>query len=151
MRRWFAILLLALLPLQFSWAAVAAYCSHEATPQGPHIGHHEHHHEHHHELQPDLRLDASAGALADAASGSPAASHGAASEGTAAGAASDAATLPGLDLDCGHCHGASAGLPAPAGAWLPGALGSRPPPPVAGALPCPAPVPPERPQWPPLA
>jgi len=31
MRRWLAILMLALLPLQFSWAAVAAYCG-RTTP-----------------------------------------------------------------------------------------------------------------------
>jgi hypothetical protein len=37
MRRWLAILMLALLPLQFSWAAVATYCGHE-------FGHQEHKH-----------------------------------------------------------------------------------------------------------
>jgi hypothetical protein len=44
MRRWFATLLLALLPLQFSWAAVAAYCGHESDAQAQHLGHHEHQH-----------------------------------------------------------------------------------------------------------
>jgi len=44
MRRWFAILLLALLPLQFSWAAVAGYCAHEEGP-ATHVGHHEHQHD----------------------------------------------------------------------------------------------------------
>ena len=44
MRRWFAILLLALLPLQFSWAAVAGYCGHESGAQAQHLGHHEHQH-----------------------------------------------------------------------------------------------------------
>jgi hypothetical protein len=44
MRRWFAILVLALLPLQFSWAAVAAYCGHETGPHAQHLGHHEHQH-----------------------------------------------------------------------------------------------------------
>lgn len=47
MRRWFAILLLVLLPLQTSWAVVANYCDHEQetgqTTQ--HFGHHEHKHE----------------------------------------------------------------------------------------------------------
>ena len=42
MRRWFVILLLALLPLQFSWAAVAAYCGLESDAQALHLGHHEH-------------------------------------------------------------------------------------------------------------
>ena len=44
MRRWFAILLLAFLPLQFSWAAVAGYCGHESGAQAQHLGHHDHQH-----------------------------------------------------------------------------------------------------------
>lgn len=44
MRRWLAIVLLALLPLQFSWAAVAAYCGHESGQQAQHMGHHDHQH-----------------------------------------------------------------------------------------------------------
>jgi hypothetical protein len=44
MRRWLAILMLALLPLQFGWAAVAVYCGHESDPQAQHLGHHEHQH-----------------------------------------------------------------------------------------------------------
>jgi hypothetical protein len=44
MRRWLAILMLTLLPLQFSWAAVAAYCGHEAGEAAQHLGHHEHEH-----------------------------------------------------------------------------------------------------------
>lgn len=44
MRRWLAILMLALLPLQFSWAAVAAYCGHETGQHAEHLGHHEHRH-----------------------------------------------------------------------------------------------------------
>jgi hypothetical protein len=44
MRRQFIIALLALLPLQFSWAAVAAYCGHESTALTQHFGHHEHEH-----------------------------------------------------------------------------------------------------------
>lgn len=43
MRRWLAVLLLALLPVQLTWAAVAPYCQHETTQSG-HFGHHEHHH-----------------------------------------------------------------------------------------------------------
>ncbi|MBY4594352.1 hypothetical protein K3217_02195 [bacterium BD-1] len=46
MRRLIAIFMLALLPFQFSWSAVAAYCMHEsATTQTQHVGHHEHKHE----------------------------------------------------------------------------------------------------------
>lgn len=45
MRRWLLILLIAFLPLQFSWAAVASLCAHEETPaQARHFGHHEHEH-----------------------------------------------------------------------------------------------------------
>ncbi len=37
---------LALLPFQFSWSAVAAYCMHQSsTSQSQHLGHHEHEHE----------------------------------------------------------------------------------------------------------
>lgn len=45
MRRWLSILLLVLLPLQFTWAAAAGYCQHEKAVQGWHIGHHEHQHQ----------------------------------------------------------------------------------------------------------
>lgn len=41
MRRWFVIFLLALLPLQLSWAAASAYCQHERDAQPQHWGHHE--------------------------------------------------------------------------------------------------------------
>lgn len=42
-RRVLLSLLLALLPLQFSWAAVGEYCGHESGPAS-HLGHHEHRH-----------------------------------------------------------------------------------------------------------
>lgn len=44
MHRWLAIVLLAFLPFQFSWAAVASYCGHESDAQAQHLGHHEHQH-----------------------------------------------------------------------------------------------------------
>ncbi|MET0348992.1 MAG: cation efflux protein, CzcI family [Rhizobacter sp.] len=45
MRRLLTILLLLVLPLQFSWAAAAAYCQHErAADAAGHVGHHEHRH-----------------------------------------------------------------------------------------------------------
>jgi hypothetical protein len=44
MRRWLPILLLALLPLQLSWAAVSVYCQHETGAAAQHFGHHEHQH-----------------------------------------------------------------------------------------------------------
>lgn len=42
MRRWLVILLLALLPGQFVWAAAASYCQHATDAQPEHFGHHEH-------------------------------------------------------------------------------------------------------------
>jgi hypothetical protein len=42
MRRWLVLLLLVLLPLQFSWAAVASYCVHENGAAADHLGHHDH-------------------------------------------------------------------------------------------------------------
>lgn len=44
MRRWLPILLLTLLPLQLSWAAVSVYCQHETDAAAQHFGHHEHQH-----------------------------------------------------------------------------------------------------------
>lgn len=43
MSRLVALLMLALLPLHMSWAAVAPYCAHEAASQSQqHFGHHDH-------------------------------------------------------------------------------------------------------------
>ena len=42
MKRYLAIFLLVLLPLQFSWAAVASYCQHETVETVEHPGHHSH-------------------------------------------------------------------------------------------------------------
>ncbi len=44
MRRWLSILLLVLLPFQFSWSVAAGYCGHESSPSVQHIGHHVHQH-----------------------------------------------------------------------------------------------------------
>ncbi|MEJ5896370.1 hypothetical protein WIT60_05885 [Aquabacterium sp. G14] len=44
MRRWFAIFLLVLMPLQAVWSAAVPYCQHESAPsQSRHLGHHQHH------------------------------------------------------------------------------------------------------------
>lgn len=40
--RLIAIILLAFMPLQFSWAAVESYCALEAAAEVEHFGHHEH-------------------------------------------------------------------------------------------------------------
>lgn len=44
MHRCLAVLLLMLLPLQFSWAALANYCQHEGGQTARHVGHHDHQH-----------------------------------------------------------------------------------------------------------
>lgn len=45
MKKLLLIFLLAILPLQVSWAAVAVYCQHEEEVTSQHFGHHEHEHE----------------------------------------------------------------------------------------------------------
>jgi hypothetical protein len=123
-----AIVLLALLPLQFSWAAVASYCGHEEQAGATHFGHHEH--QHHADnggnAEPVADLDGTADATGDKAPGA-------------------------MDLDCGHCHGyCSVMLTLPSA--LPGALSTAHPSATldeaGGAH---APTRPERPQWLPLA
>jgi hypothetical protein len=47
MRRFVALFMLILLPLQFSWAVAAAYCQHESAPEVQHFGHHDHRHDAH--------------------------------------------------------------------------------------------------------
>ncbi|MFC4933100.1 cation efflux protein, CzcI family [Massilia sp. GCM10023247] len=44
MKRYFLILLLVLLPIQFSWAIAGAYCAHEEAA-ATHFGHHQHKHD----------------------------------------------------------------------------------------------------------
>ena len=44
MRRFLLLLLLCLLPLQISWAAVAEYCGHEQDKAAQHFGHHDDEH-----------------------------------------------------------------------------------------------------------
>lgn len=44
MRKWLAIFLLVLMPLQLSWAAVTSYCQHETGASAKHFGHHDHQH-----------------------------------------------------------------------------------------------------------
>ncbi|MES2718739.1 MAG: hypothetical protein V4795_23475 [Pseudomonadota bacterium] len=137
MRRFLAIVLLALLPLQFSWAAVASYCEHETQGAG-HFGHHDHDHAH------------QAGASSDAGPTADLTADASPTPGETGSADGDKA--PGaMDLDCGHCHGScSAMLTWPQG--MPGALSTAPPgatlDETGGAH---APTRPERPQWLPLA
>lgn len=122
MRRWLAIFLLTLLPLQFSWAAAAGYCAHESRVEGTHLGHHQHEH------VPD---------------GGSAAADLSADEDGRVGA--------NVHPDCGQCHGLGVGLPMPLVAMA-GPVTVRDPAPstAAGRL-LRATAPPDRPQWPPLA
>jgi ABC-type nickel/cobalt efflux system permease component RcnA len=118
MRRWFAIFLLVLLPLQFSWAAVAAFCEHEseAQAQAQHLGHHEHQ---------------QAGHAGEALDNDAAVTDG----------------LAVVDMDCGHCHTNCCSMPAALGTLALVTLGSRPCPPAVCALSTLVQNPPERPQW----
>lgn len=126
MRRWLAILLLALLPFQFSWAAVSAYCGHESGAASQHVGHHT--------LDP-----AHDPAPADVPDADP------------AGEPADPGASPGFDCGHCHCHGSCASMPAPAGDMAAPARASHPVTPVAGDVRTQPPSPPERPQWPHLA
>lgn len=78
MRRRLVIVLMFLLPLQFSWAAAATYCRHEAGEGTMHLGHHVHSH-------------GESGAHAHA-EGHPEDKPGNAGQAT-------------LDDDCAYCHG----------------------------------------------
>jgi len=123
-RRFLAIVLLALLPLQFSWAAVATYCGHETEAAADHLGHHEH--QHHADADTHAVLAADADADGDK-------------------------TPSAMDLDCGHCHG-FCGVMLTLPTAIPGAPGAPPPSATVdenGAAH--APTRPERPQWRPLA
>lgn len=44
MRRLVLIIMMLLLPVQWTWAAAAAYCAHESNVGTQHIGHHVHEH-----------------------------------------------------------------------------------------------------------
>lgn len=52
MKRFLLIFLLIVLPLQYSWAAAAAYCQHENEPT-THFGHHSHQHQAQQADEPD--------------------------------------------------------------------------------------------------
>jgi hypothetical protein len=119
MRRWLAVLLLVLLPLQFSWAAVADYCMHESGETADHVGHHDH----------------------------KSHAHGAAQADADAKTKTDAGSSSTATVDCSHCHGGCAvTLDLPAG-LVPHAVEQAPP--TLGDAPCAEHMPaqPERPQW----
>lgn len=123
MRRWLAVLLLVLLPFQFSWAAVASYCGHETGAAASHVGHHDHAGHGH------AAKDADASAKGK-------------TDGSAAGVSG---------LDCGHCHGHCAGLVLGIAAYAPPALAHAPSGLHASRRAEPMQALPERPQWAALA
>lgn len=82
MRRWLSLLLLVLLPLQFTWGAAAAYCGHETAREARHVGHHVHAHG---DGAQQAQSDKSAPAGQDADK-------------------TQAKTKVALDEDCGVCH-----------------------------------------------
>lgn len=137
MHRVLAIVLLAMLPFQFSWAAVASYYGHEQAGAG-HFGHHahEHGHGHGHEHEHPTDTGTEAEPVAD----------------LAASSAVQGDKAPGaMDLDCGNCHG-TCSVMLTAASGVPGELATAHPRATldeAGAAH--APTRPERPQWPPLA
>lgn len=44
MKRLVLMLMMLMMPLQFTWAAVNAYCQHETSAAAQHFGHHDHKH-----------------------------------------------------------------------------------------------------------
>lgn len=122
MRRWLVLLMLAFLPLQFSWSAVAAYCSEEAELLAGHAGPHEHAHD---------AEGHSSGAEDHPAAGEP-----------------DPAAA---DSDCNHCHGHCTGMLADFNESVAPAQVEPPAAPRAAPTLSRALAPPERPQWPRLA
>lgn len=55
-RRLLFLFLAVLLPLQFSWGAVAGYCQHESDGRAKHFGHHEHVHKAEPKKTTDLKV-----------------------------------------------------------------------------------------------
>lgn len=85
MQRIVLVLLLMLLPVQWTWAAAASICRHETSVHANHFGHHEHRHDH----------TTSVSSASDAA----------ADEGVQ--------TESGVHADCATCHAAVPGLMMP--------------------------------------
>lgn len=139
MRRFIAIFLLMLLPLQFSWAAVGVYCGHESGAWAQHLGHHEHAHQHA-PAEQDTVDDGVPAVVNDVAADSV--SHAGDSP-----ESSDAPKSALPDHACGHCHGTCWSLPAPVEPLVVASLAAHPGATAPGHLRTLAQTPPERPQW----
>ena len=123
MRRWFAVLILVFLPLQFSWAAVANYCGHETGAAADHIGHHDHvSHDHGSKVAGPGDKDKTDGPSSSASS-----------------------------FDCGHCHGYCVGMIDAVSSLESQVPGSAPPGLGDATFAEHVAAQPERPQWAPLA
>jgi len=85
MQRIVLVLLLMLLPVQWTWAAAASICTHETSLHANHFGHHEHRHDHRTGLT----------SLSDPADGAQVQSE------------------SGVHVDCATCHAAVPGLMMP--------------------------------------
>lgn len=126
MRRFVALLLLVLLPLQAVWAAVAPHCQHEGEATSHHLGHH----------LPELPHPAAA---------EPADAH----EATAP-LADPASDTTSTHSHCHGCHGST--LLAHEVSLVRVTAAAAPPVPARHrGLPAPPSARPERPQWPALA
>lgn len=129
MRRWFLVLMLAVLPAQFTWAAVSEHLGHALAAVGhiehAHHGHHNHpSHAHPASHDPD-EGDAGHSLVPEASDAADASSH----------------------IGCDHCHSHCVGLleiRSPVRA-LP--LGAATPASLEACWAEPAPAKPERPQW----
>ncbi|MEK8034472.1 hypothetical protein AACH06_26890 [Ideonella sp. DXS29W] len=98
MRRWLLIFLLAVMPMQLSWAALVGYCQHESAPtRSAHFGHHPHEHQ-------------------DQASERQKAGETTASPGTGHAEGTPKSPLA-LDDDCSYCHLACGQAPGGATHW----------------------------------
>ncbi|WP_167758753.1 DUF2946 family protein [Zemynaea arenosa] len=117
MRRFFAILLLLIVPLQFSWAAASIACTHESGKGSMHFGHHIHVHKAHSETKDDK------------------------------GAGGAAKKPPGSDSDCPFCHAFSASPNGESLAGLPADINGDPVSSAIELHPNLHPDLPERPNW----
>jgi hypothetical protein len=123
MHRWLAVLLLLLLPIQFSWAAVANYCGHETGAAADHVGHHEH----------------------------ASHNHGAKVADPGDSDKTDVPAPGASSFDCGHCHGYYVGMLCTPSSREPRLPGDAPPSLGDAILAEHVPAQPDRPQWAPLA
>lgn len=129
MRRWFLVLMLLVLPAQFSWAAVAEHLGHALAA----VGHIEHaHHGHHSHAVPAAHGSHDPGADGEGLRGSGEIAE-----------ISDASA----HFGCDHCHGHCVGLLGIRSFVSAPSAGAATPSSREAPWAEPAPATPERPQW----